>query len=145
MLQGILLLLFAPLIGVELSPLLLLKLLPMMFLLAWALGSLGILIAAQMRSIEAFHVIMQMLVMPLIFLSGIFFPVGNLPSWLNFIVKVNPATYGVDSIRQLMLGEPIGGLTLFGHAMTVYDNLIVVGFFGLLIMLLAMRSYSTQD
>jgi len=152
MFQGVLLLGFAPLMGVDLSPMLFLQLMLLMLLLAWALGNLGILIAARMRSIEAFHVIMQMLIMPLIFLSGIFFPVGNLPPWLNALVKINPATYGVDSIRQLMLGTPgaipgtpIISLTLFDHTMSTFDDLIVVGGFGLLIMGLAVWSFSLQD
>ncbi|MFC1940689.1 ABC transporter permease, partial [Chloroflexota bacterium] len=45
------------------------------------------------------------IVFPLIFLSGIFFPVNNVPTWLEFLSKVNPLTYGVDAIRQLFLGE----------------------------------------
>jgi ABC-2 type transport system permease protein len=151
MLQGVLLLSFSPLMGVNLSPLLLLQLLLLMFILAWALGNLGILIAARMKSIEAFHVIIQMMIMPLIFLSGIFFPVGDLPPWLNALVKINPATYGVDSIRQLMLGAPGPGapplisLTLFVHTMSIYDNMVVVGCFGLLIMGLAIWAFSHQE
>ena len=42
--------------------------------------------------------------MPLIFLSGVFSPVNNVPTWLEVISKINPLTYGVDAIRQLFLG-----------------------------------------
>jgi ABC-2 type transport system permease protein len=43
--------------------------------------------------------LMQMVMLPLIFLSGALYPITNLPGWLNFLVKINPITYAVHLIR----------------------------------------------
>jgi len=81
--QGILILLLAPLIGVSLSASTVLALLPLMFLLAASMGSLGVLLATRIRSMQAFQVVMQMLMFPMIFLYVVFFPVEVLPKWMN--------------------------------------------------------------
>jgi len=148
LIQGTLILLFAPIFGVMLSPGILLKLLPVMFLVACALSAMGIFLASRIKSMEAHQAVMQLLMFPMIFLSGVFFPVNNLPPWMNVLVKINPATYGVDSIRQLVLGaQPATslGITVLGHTMSVGEDLIVVAAFGLVMVVLAMWSFSTQE
>jgi len=148
LLQGMLILLFAPLIGVSLSALTVLKVLPLMFLLAASLGSLGILLATRIRSMEAFQAAMQVLMFPMVFLSGVFFPLQGLPAWMNVLVKINPATYGIDSIRQVILGASPDswlGINLLGHTMSIWDNVTVVAVFGVIMTLLAMRSFGNQE
>jgi hypothetical protein len=54
-----------------------------------------------------FQLFMQMLVFPMIFLAGVFFPV-DVPTWMQVLSKLNPATYGVDAIRQVFLGSGPG-------------------------------------
>ena len=105
--QGLILLVLAPVLGVSLTPMMLLKLLPLLVILSLSLSGLGLIIAARMHSQQGFHMVMQLLVFPLIFLSGVFFPVNNVPQWLEVISKVNPVTYGVDAIRQLFLTEAV--------------------------------------
>ena len=148
MLQGILILLFAPLIGVSLSASTLLALIPLMLLLAASMSSLGILLATRIKSLQAFQVVMQMLMFPMIFLSGVFFPVEGLPAWMNVLVKINPATYGIAPIRQVMLGttadSPLG-ITVLGHTMSLWDNVAVVAVFGIVMTLLAMWSFGNQE
>ncbi len=143
--QGMLILPFAPLLGVSLTPLLVVEIIPLMLLMASALGGLGILIASRMRSMEAFMVIMNVTMMPMIFLSGVFFPVEGLPSWLNALVKINPVTYGVDPIRQLFQSNGIPGITLFGHSLSIADDIFIVVGFGLLMIGLAMWSFGHQE
>ena len=148
LIQGVIIFLFAPLIGVSLSGLTILTLLPLMFLLAVSMGSLGVLLATRIKSMQAFQVIMQMLMFPLMFLSGVFFPVEGLPSWMNVLVKINPATYGIDSIRQVMLETSSDypfGINLFGHTMSLWDNVAVLAVFGVAMILLAMWSFSSQE
>lgn len=148
LIQGIVMLLFAPIFGVTLPLGVVLKLLPVMFLVAFALSAMGILLASRIKSMEAHQVIMQFLMFPMIFLSGVFFPVGNLPSWMGVLVKVNPATYGVDSIRQLVLGPQLTtsfSLTVLGHTMSIVDDLIVVAAFGVVMAVLAMWSFNIQE
>ena len=146
--QGILILLFAPLIGVSLSALTVLALLPLMFLLAASMGSLGILLATRIRSMQAFQVVMQMLMFPMLFLSGVFFPVEGLPAWMNILVKVNPATYGIAPIRQVILGvapDSPFNISVLGHTMSLWNNITVMAVFGIAMTLLAMWSFGSQE
>ncbi|MFZ5632621.1 MAG: ABC transporter permease [Bacillota bacterium] len=102
MLQASILLLVAPFIGVKLSILMVLKLLGMLFLIAFSLTSLGITIASRMETMEGFQMIMNFLVMPLFFLSGAMFPLRGVPSWMETMMKADPLTYGVDALRHIM-------------------------------------------
>ncbi len=146
--RGIIIMLFAPLIGISFSVWTALALLPLMFLLAISIGSMGILLATRIRSMEAFQVVMQMLLFPMIFLSGAFFPVDGLPAWMNVLVKLNPATYGITAMRQAVLGAAPGspiGISLFGHTMSLWNNVTVLAVFGTIMILLAMWSFSNQE
>ena len=148
LLQGMLILLFAPLIGVSLSLWTVLALLPLIFLLAVSMGSLGILLASRIRSMEAFQAVMQMLMFPMVFLSGAFFPLEGLPAWMNVLVKINPATYGIAPIRQVVLGaspDSPFAISVLGHTMSIWDNIAVLAAFGAVMILLAMWSFSSQD
>ena len=148
LLQGMLILLLAPVIGVSLSPGIVMALVPLMALLAIAMGSLGILLATRIRSMEAFQATMQMLMFPMVFLSGVFFPMQGLPSWMSVLVKLNPATYGVAPIRQVMLGtapDSPFNIILFGHTMSIWENTAVLAAFGTAMILLAMWSFGNQE
>ena len=102
-LQGTVIFVFAPFVGIRLTPLLVLQLWPIMFIGAFALSSMGIAIAARMRSIESFQMVNQFVMFPLIFLSGIFFPLQGLPAWMDVLVRINPVSYAVDPLRRLIL------------------------------------------
>ncbi len=148
MFQGIIILLFAPLIGVSLSVWTLLALLPLMFLLAASMGSLGILLATRIRSMEAFQALMQILMFPMVFLSGVFFPMDGLPTWMSILVKINPATYGIAPIRQVVLGTSPGSsfdINIFGHIMSLWENIGVLATFGAVMILLAVWSFGRQE
>jgi ABC-2 type transport system permease protein len=148
LLQGIVILLFAPLVDISLSIGTVLALLPLMFLLAASIGSLGVLLATRIRSMEAFQAVMQMLMFPMVFLSGVFFPLQGLPAWMSSLVKVNPATYGIATIRQVVLGAPSDSafsINLLGHNMSLWDNVIVLAVFGAVMILLAMWSFSAEE
>jgi ABC-2 type transport system permease protein len=97
--EGLFVLAFAPVIKIHIPLVNLLLLLPLMFLIAFVCTSLGIAIAARMTSFEGFGVISNFIIMPMFFLSGAMFPIDNLPHWINFIVRFNPLTYGVDLLR----------------------------------------------
>ena len=148
LLQGIIILLLAPLINVSLSVWTVLSLLPLMALLAVSMGSLGILLASRIRSMEAFQAVMQMLMFPMVFLSGVFFPMQDLPSWMSIVVRINPATYGIAPIRQVVLGtspDSPFAITLFGHTMSIWDNVAVLAAFGAIMIVLAMWSFGSQE
>jgi len=157
--QGIVMLVLAPILGVSLTPLLVVKLIPMVLVLSLSLSGLGILVATRMRSQQGFQVVVQLMIFPLIFLSGVFFPVDNVPTWMEVIAKVNPLSYGVDAIRQIFLGGELQaaasglpggqgmtlGVTLFNHRMSIVEDALVVGVLGLVLMSLAVWSFSRQE
>ena len=146
-LQGIILLVLAPILDVALSPMLVVKLIPLLIIVSLSLSGLGILVASRMRSQQGFQMIVQIIIFPLIFLSGVFFPVNNVPVWMEIISKINPLTYGVDAIRQVFLGEGMAdlGITIFGHTMTILEDVLIVTVFGVGLLALAAWSFSKQE
>ena len=149
--QGIIMLILAPILGISISPILVIKLIPVLIIISISLSGLGILVASRMRSQQGFQLIVQIIIMPLIFLSGVFFPVNNVPAWLEIISKINPLTYGVDAIRQLFLGGVMGqagytiGVTVLGHTMTILQDMLIVSIFGIVMLLIAAWSFSKQE
>ncbi len=100
MLQGALLLLCAPFVGIHLHVVSISAVLIVLFCLAFGMTNLGLMIAWRMRSIQGFHAIMNLLLMPLWLLSGAFFPIDGVPGWLGWLMYVNPLTYGMKALRQ---------------------------------------------
>jgi len=148
MLQGLIIMVFAPLVGISLSGWTVLSVLPLMFLLAASMSSMGILLATRIRSMEAFQAVMQMLMFPMVFLSGVFFPMQGLPQWMSILVRINPATYGIAPIRQVVLGASSDSaftISLFGHIMSIWDNVAVLAAFGGVMIILAMWSFGSQE
>jgi ABC-2 type transport system permease protein len=71
-----------------------------MALLSFALTGLGFLIAWRLDSTQGFHAIMNLLLMPLWFLSGAIFPAEGAPGWLRALMKVNPLGYGLAALQR---------------------------------------------
>lgn len=74
------------------------------FLTSLAFNNLGIAIASRMRSPEGFQLVANLLMFPLIFLSGAFYPINNLPQLVRPLFYLNPLTYSVDLARYFMIG-----------------------------------------
>ena len=107
MLQGGLFLTLAPFAGIAFSPLSVLLTLAVMFLMSFALTALGLMIAWQMESTQGFHAVMNLLLMPIWFLSGAVFPAAGAPVWLAWVMALNPLTYGMAALRRgLYLDRP---------------------------------------
>jgi len=66
--------------------------------------SIGYVIASFARTEEAANGITSVVQFPLMFLSGIFFPIEVLPSWLKTVATFMPLTYLGDALRQTMVG-----------------------------------------
>jgi ABC-2 type transport system permease protein len=103
--QAVIMILMAPLVGISLSVLVVAKLLVLAFLMSMAVTSLGITIASRMQSMQSFQMIMNFIVMPLYFLSGAMFPMTTAPVWLKSLMAVDPLTYGVDAIRNVVFSN----------------------------------------
>ncbi len=105
-LQGILFLLFAPFAGIPLTLEAVVASILVMTIMALALTNLGLIIAWRTESTQGFHAIMNLLLLPIWFLSGAFFPASGAPLPLRVLMTVNPLTYGMAALRQcLYLGH----------------------------------------
>src|SRR5947208_14182231 len=69
-----------------------------------AMGALGLVLAASIRSIENFAGVMNFLVFPMLFLSGALYPVRHLGPVLRAAAYANPLAYGVDLLKHALLG-----------------------------------------
>jgi ABC-2 type transport system permease protein len=103
--QGLMLLVFAPLAGVSIGLLNLLGVVAAMFLISFTLTGLGFAIAWKMDSTAAFHGIMMLLLVPMWMVSGALFPMATAHGWVKAIMWINPLTYSV-SLLNYTLGLP---------------------------------------
>lgn len=90
-----------------------------------AFTSASLVLASTVRKRERFMGIGQLVMMPLFFASSALYPLNILPGWLHVIARLNPLTYEVQGLRQLMVGvgAPHEVLLDFG---------VVIGFFVLM-------------
>src|SRR5690242_13326453 len=100
--QGLLFLVFAPVIGIRIGIEQFLIVALVVFLTAFALTALGFAIAWRMESAQGFHAIINLFLIPLWLLSGALFPVSGASSWIKWLMEVNPLTYGLDALQLLM-------------------------------------------
>ncbi|MCZ7527475.1 MAG: ABC transporter permease [Acidimicrobiia bacterium] len=142
--QGVILLLAAPLVGVHLGVGEVLAALLLLLLLAFALVSFGIVIASRMQRMESFQMVMSLVVNPMLFLSGAIFPLEGLPTWLAVATRLNPATYGVDPIRRVLLDD-VAPLTIGDWVVPIWFEVIVVLTLGTLMLALAVRTFRRTD
>jgi len=111
--HGALVLTLAPLANVTIDPSRLAEALLLMFLLAFGLTSLGVVIANRLKSFEGFGVFANAVILPLYFTSASIFPLDPAltraqtrvvyPEWLVTVVEWNPLTYAVDALRGVFL------------------------------------------
>ena len=100
--QGMIFLVFAPFAGVHLNLLQVLSVAVVVFLVSFALTALGFAIAWPMDSTSAFHGIINLFLIPLWLLSGALFPLSGASGWIRVLMYLNPLTYGVEALRDLL-------------------------------------------
>ena len=81
-----------------------------MFLIALLFTAIGTAIGSVLEDMQGFQLIMNFIVMPLFFFSNALFPVQGLPKPLQFVIHLNPLTYGVDGIRGAFSNVFVFGL-----------------------------------
>jgi ABC-2 type transport system permease protein len=79
-----------------------------LFITSIAFSSLGVIIALKLGSIEGFQMIVNLLTMPLMFMSGVFYPVNTMPDWMKIFAQYNPLSYAVHSVRYWLTGADVG-------------------------------------
>lgn len=153
MIQGLVLLVLAPLVGVKLSPLTVLEIVPLAAVLAFGLSAFGVALASMMKSLQGFQVVMNFLMMPMFFLSGALFPLTNLPGWMTVLTRLDPASYGIDPLRRVVLsdsglpGALIDGLSLSinGHALAIPLEAGIMFAFGAVMLAIAVINFQRRD
>jgi len=131
--QGLVVLCVAGFVGIPYSASLVLTILGELAIVSFAITALGLLVAVRIRAIQSFMALVQMLLMPLFFLSGALFPVSGLPGWLAVLTRLDPLTYAVDPLRRAVLahvggglGAAVAGVTWFGWTVPVPLELALV-------------------
>jgi ABC-2 type transport system permease protein len=132
-LQGLIFLVFAPFAGVHLNPEQILLTAVVVFLVSFSLTALGFAIAWPMDSAQAFHGIVNLFLIPMWLVSGAMFPISGASGWIRVVMRLNPLTYGVEALRDLLypgretdftLTHSIATLLLFSLVMFVVALLI---------------------
>ena len=103
--QGIIVICLAGLVGVPYAPVLIVEIVVLQIVLAFAITAFGVMVAARIKQIQSFMAITQMVMMPMYFLSGAIFPVAGLPAWLTVLNRLDPMTYAVDPMRRLVFSH----------------------------------------
>lgn len=75
-----------------------------MILTAVVFAGLGMAIGSRLQDIQGMQLIMNFVVLPIYFLSGALFPLKGLPTVLSFITRIDPLSYGIDALRNLLIG-----------------------------------------
>jgi ABC-2 type transport system permease protein len=142
--QGVVLIVVAPFIGVDLTVGRVFALLGALLLLAFALTAFGIVLSSRMERMESFQMVMALVMQPMIFLSGAVFPLRNLPDWLTVLTRVNPATYGVDLCRRAILPNA-EALTWGDTVVPVWADVAIVLALGTVMLAFATKLFSKTD
>jgi ABC-2 type transport system permease protein len=153
MIQGLILLVLAPFVGVKLSLLTIIEIVPLAAVLAFGLASFGVMLASMMKSLQGFQVVMNFLMMPMFFLSGALFPLTGLPGWMTVLTRIDPASYGIDPLRRVVLsdsGLPAAvvdrlGLTVNGQVLPIPVEVGVMLAFGVVLLSVAVVMFQRRD
>ncbi len=103
--QGVVLICLAGAVHVPYAPTLILGVFGLQLLLAFSITAFGVMVAARIKQMQSFVALMQMIVLPMFFISGALFPVANLPGWLAVLNRIDPLTYAVDPMRRLVFSH----------------------------------------
>ncbi len=126
MIQGILIMIIGWGIGVDYTSITgVLLSIGVMFVVGIGFIGLGIAVASRIESHEGYQMVMSFLTMPLVLLSGAFFPISNLPTWLSILVYINPLTYGVEALRWCLLGYSMIPVSLCMIIITIFAFLMI--------------------
>lgn len=94
------------------------------FITALGFTGLGTAVSLKISSMEGFQMIVNLLTMPLMFLSGVFYPLTQMPGWMQVASKLNPLTYSVHGVRYWLAGANVG----FEYMNWLLDLAVVIVF-----------------
>lgn len=97
---------------------------------------MGLVVAARINDFQAFNLVFNFVLFPLLFLSGAIYPVTNFPTPITYVTYLNPLTYGIDGLRGVLVGT-----SLFPPLV----DLGVIAGFALLFVLLGAYAFEGSD
>ncbi len=106
--QALILVALAGLVGVPYNPVMIIALLLLLFLTALAMTAFGLMISVRIKKFQAVMPIVQLVLTPMMFLSGSLFPLAGLPVWLAVLTRINPLTYAVEPMRHVVFEHLAG-------------------------------------
>ncbi|HEY1854052.1 MAG TPA: ABC transporter permease [Solirubrobacterales bacterium] len=153
--QGLILLALAWAVHVPYSVTLVLGVFALQLLLAFSITAFGVMVAARINQIQSFMGVMQLVIMPMFFISGALFPVTDLPGWLAVLNRLDPLTYAVTPMRTLVF-DHLGlskaaeaalnpGITWFGWTVPVALEIFMVFALGMTMLGIAIWEFSVGE
>ncbi|MFZ0043313.1 MAG: ABC transporter permease [Solirubrobacteraceae bacterium] len=103
--QGVIVICLAGLVHVPYNAVMIVQIFFLQLLLAFAITAFGVMIAVRIKQMQSFMGVMQMVIMPMFFISGALFPVAGLPAWLAVLNRLDPLTYAVDPMRRIVFNH----------------------------------------
>jgi ABC-2 type transport system permease protein len=153
--QGLIVIAISPLVDVPYELGLILELLALAVLLAFAITAFGVMFAARINQMQSFMALMQMVIMPMFFISGALFSVASLPRWLGILNRLDPLTYAVDPMRRAIFAHlsvsPAArqalapGVTWWGWLVPTLLEAGVIAALGLVMLCVAIWEFSTAE
>jgi len=153
--QGVIMICLAGTVHVPYDPVLIIGILAIQALLAFSITSFGLMVAVRIKQMQSFMGVMQMIVMPMFFISGALFPLAGLPAWLAVLNRVDPLTYAVDPMRRLVFSHldisPAArhaldpGLTWGSWHVPALLEVAMVALLGLALLSIAIWEFSTTE
>ena len=143
-LQGLILIVLMPLVDVPFSVPVVLGVFGLMLLLALSMTAFGLMLAMRIKQMQSFMRLLQMIVMPMFFISGALFPVAGLPAWLAILNRVDPITYAVDPMRRLILDD-VAAVTWFGWGVPVALEVLMIALLGAAMLAIAIWVFSDTE
>ena len=153
--QSLVIVALAGLVGVPYAPVMILELVALLFLMSFLMTAMGLVLAARVKQIQTAMPMVQLIITPMMFLSGALFPLANLPSWLAIVTRLNPLTYAVEPMRQAVFHQldldPVAranldpGITWWGWAVPVGVQVALVVVLGLGLLGVATLRFSRTE
>ncbi|HUA11046.1 MAG TPA: ABC transporter permease [Solirubrobacteraceae bacterium] len=153
--QGLIVIAIAGLVGIPYNLDLMLELIALSLLVAFAITAFGVMFAARISQMQSFMALMQMVMMPMFFLSGALFSVAHLPQWLAVLNRLDPLTYAVGPMRSAIFAHldisPVArealnpGVTWFGWQVPTALEVAVIAILGTIMLFVAIAEFSRSE
>jgi len=139
LLQGIFFLALSPFAGFSMGVVSLVQVLIALLVTSICLTTLGFIFAWRLDSVQGFHSVMNLILMPMWLLSGAFFPASRAPMALKIIIYLNPLTYGFSAIQSALQKSALSSSVL-----TFYSAVAIELLFCFVLGLIAVGTVSAR-